>query len=131
MSNRKKKWSIMKQFLKFGIVGVSNTLISLLIYYILIYFDIDYVVANAIGFIVGVLNSYYWNNKYVFDKSHSGNIKPIIKTFLSYGLTFILSTILLVVMVDFFIFSKVVAPIINLIITIPLNFLLNKFWAFR
>ena len=124
-------WNVIKQFIKFGIVGVSNTLISLLIYYVLIYFKINYIVANTIGFIVSVLNAYYWNNRYVFKKSNEGNLRPMIKTFVSYGTTFVLSTILLVVMVDYLNISNIIAPILNLIITIPLNFLLNKFWAFK
>lgn len=122
---------IIIQFIKFGMVGVSNTLISLLIYYALIYFNINYVIANTIGFVVSVLNAYYWNNKYVFNKSDEGNLKPLIKTFASYGATFVLSTILLIVMVDYLSISQILAPILNLIITIPLNFLLNKFWAFK
>ena len=124
-------WNVIKQFIKFGIVGVSNTLISLLIYYVLIYFKINYIVANTIGFIVSVLNAYYWNNRYVFEKNNEGNLRPMIKTFVSYGTTFVLSTMLLVVMVDYLNISNIIAPILNLIITIPLNFLLNKFWAFK
>ncbi|AGF59157.1 putative flippase GtrA [Clostridium saccharoperbutylacetonicum] len=124
-------WKIIIQFIKFGIVGASNTLISLLIYYVLIYFKVNYIVANTIGFIVSVLNAYYWNNRYVFKKSNKGNLKPMIKTFVSYGTTFVFSTILLVVMVDHLNLSNIIAPILNLIITIPLNFILNKFWAFK
>lgn len=122
---------IIIQFIKFGMVGASNTLISLLIYYILIYFNINYVIASTVGFIVSVLNSYYWNNKYVFNKSDDGNLKSLIKTFVSYGATFVLSTILLIIMVDYLSISQILAPILNLVITIPLNFVLNKFWAFK
>lgn len=128
---KKDSVKIIIQFIKFGMVGVSNTLISLLIYYALIYFNTDYVISNTIGFVVSVLNAYYWNNKYVFNKSDGGNLKPLIKTFASYGATFILSTILLIIMVDYLSISQILAPILNLIITIPLNFLLNKFWAFK
>ena len=53
------------------------------------------------------------------------------KTYLSYGITFVLSTVLLYLEVDIFCWSAVISPIINLMITIPLNFFLNKFWAFR
>ncbi len=129
--DKKQSWKIAKQFIKFGIVGVANTLISLLTYYILVYFKINYIIANTIGFIVSVINAYYWNNKFVFKKSDSSNFKAIIKTFISYGTTFVLSTILLIVMVDYLEISEIIAPIINLIITIPLNFLLNKFWTFK
>lgn len=129
--NKKNFFDLVKQFIKFGIVGLSNTFISLAIYYVLIYLNINYILANTIGFIISVLNSYYWNNKFVFKKSQSGNLKPLLKTFMSYGATFILSTILLFIMVDYLNISKLIAPILNLVITIPLNFLLNRFWAFK
>lgn len=119
------------QFIKFGIVGLSNTFISLSIYYILIYFETNYLVANTVAFVISVLNAYYWNNKFVFEKGDKGNIKPLIKTFMAYGITFILSTILLFIIVNRLNVSQIIAPLINLIITIPLNFLLNKFWAFK
>jgi len=129
--NKKELLKLAAQFIKFGIVGLSNTLISLATYYILIYFGINYIVANTVGFFISVLNAYYWNSKFVFKKSNENNLKPMIKTFVSYGATFVLSTILLIAMVDYLNISKIIAPALNLIITIPLNFLLNKFWAFK
>ena len=113
-----------KQFIKFGLVGISNTLISLGMYYLLYFLGVNYLIANTVGFVVSVLNSYYWNNKYVFKKTQKGHLKPLIKTFL-------LSTVLLFVMVQYFSVSEVVAPVVTLVITIPLNFLMNKFWAFK
>ena len=125
-------YSFINQFTKFGLVGVSNTAISLAIYYAFIFINPAlYIVGNTVGFVVSVLNSYYWNNKYVFQKSEQGHLKTILKTFMAYGSTFVLGTILLFVMVEILGISKYLAPIINLIITIPLNFLINKFWAFK
>lgn len=131
INNKKNLLNTAIEFIKFGIVGVSNTLISLCIYYILVYFNMNYIIANTSGFIISVLNAYYWNNKYVFNKTTKGILQPLIKTFASYGVTFVLSTVLLVIMVDCLNISQIIAPILNLIITIPLNFLLNKFWAFK
>ncbi|MBE6023223.1 MAG: GtrA family protein [Cellulosilyticum sp.] len=122
---------LIKQFIKFGIVGISNTSISLGIYYILVYLGSNYILANTTGFIVSVINAYYWNNKVVFKKGNLKDVKALLKTFTSYGLTFILSTLLLFIMVNYLHISELIAPVINLIITIPLNFLLNKFWAFK
>ena len=121
----------MKQFIKFGIVGVSNTAISLAVYYVFVFISQDlYIVGNTIGFVVSVLNAYYWNNKFVFNKTEKGNTKLLIKTFTSYGGTFLLGTALLFVMVNYVGISEKIAPMINLFITVPLNFLLNKFWTF-
>lgn len=131
INNNEKIIVIIKQFLKFGIVGVSNTLISLIIYYTLVYFKCNYIIANAIGFIISVLNAYYWNKHYVFKNKNQSKLKEIIKVYFSYGITFVLSTVLLYEMVDVLHVSKYIAPIINLCITVPLNFILNKLWAFK
>lgn len=123
---------LIQQFIKFGIVGVSNTAISLAIYYVFVLINRKwYIIGNTVGFFVSVLNAYYWNNKYVFKKTGKGTAKALLKTYLSYGSTFLLGTATLFLMVHFLHVSEVLAPIINLVITIPINFLLNKFWAFK
>jgi len=124
--------SFAKQFIRFGIVGVSNTLIALTIYYILLLIGVHYILSNVIAFAISVQNAYYWNRKYVF-KQVKGSKKgrQLARVYVSYGFTFLLSTGLLFLMVDVLGISELIAPLINLCITIPLNFLLNKFWAFH
>ena len=123
------------QFIKFGIVGLSNTVISYGIYVVLTFIGVQYVFANIIAFVISVLNSFFWNNRFVFKKKNSENRNPwwsLIKTFLTYGLTgLVLSNILLIAFVELFNISKYLAPLLILIITVPLNFFINKFWAFR
>lgn len=124
--------SFAEQFVKFGIVGISNTLISLLIYYIFIFINMDlYIIGSIVGFFVSVLNSYYWNNRYVFKAEERNHVKTIFKTYVSYGISAVLSIVLLVFLVEVCNISEIIAPIINLAITVPLNFLMNKYWAFK
>lgn len=48
------------QFLKFGMVGVSNTAISLLIYYFFLWLSEElYLVGSIVGWIVSVANSFF------------------------------------------------------------------------
>lgn len=122
---------ILTQFIKFGIVGCSNTILSLGIYYFLIHYGVNYLISNTVGFVISVLNAFYWNSKYVFKERKSGSLNALVKVYLSYGVTFILSSLLLYVMVDIIYISPKIAPIINLVITIPLNFILNKVWAMK
>ena len=57
--------------------------------------------------------------------------KALLKTYVSYGFTgIILNNILLVLWVRVIGINKMLAPIINLIINIPINFFMNKLWAF-
>jgi len=125
-------WKLLKQFIKFGIVGVSNTLIHLAIYYSLLFLGLHHILANIIAFMISVLNAYYWNNKYVFkQEGKSSSLSKLTKVYASYGFTLILSTGLLFLMVDIIGISRYIAPIINLAITVPTNFILNKYWVFR
>ena len=47
------------------------------------------------------------------------------------GTGLILNNILLIFWVDIMGIHEMLGPILNLFITIPLNFLLNKYWAFK
>lgn len=131
------------QFVKFGIVGVTNTVISYVLYagslLIMKNYEIlpgfDYLIAQVIAFVLSVLWSFYWNNKYVFkigDGEGRSIWKSLIKTYISYSFTgLFLSAILLILWVRVFGISEFLAPILNLMISVPLNFIINKFWAFK
>lgn len=58
-------------------------------------------------------------------------LKRLGKTYVSYGGTSILSNVLLWIEVTFFSVNKTIAPIVNLLVTIPLNFIINKLWTFK
>lgn len=121
-----------EQFIKFGIVGCSNTLINLAVYYTCIHLGFHYLIAYTIGFLVSVCNAFYWNNKYIFkNKQESSLPKAFLKVVISYGLSFLLSILLMGIMVELLSISSLLAPLLKLAITIPLNFFLNKVWAFR
>ncbi|MCR4648696.1 MAG: GtrA family protein [Lachnospiraceae bacterium] len=138
ISESKKKTLI--QFIKFGFVGLSNTLLSYALYMITIWalkplhFAYDYVVGNLVGFFLSVLWSFFWNNKHVFtvEEGRKRNwVLALLKTYMSYAFTGILLTnVLSYLWVDIIGLPKEVAPLINLVITVPLNFIINKFWAF-
>ena len=126
-------WNGFVQFVKFGIVGLTNNIICYVVYLILIGLGMHYTPSNIIGFTVSVFNSYYWNNKYVFnDEEVRVWWKAFIKTYISYaGTGIVLSNVLLYFWIDYLGVSSVIAPLINLVITIPINFIVNKFWAYK
>ncbi len=131
------------QFVKFGIVGVSNTIISYVLYVgSLLVFQkysllpqMDYLAAQAIAFVLSVLWSFYWNNKLVFKEKEGERRclwRALLKTYVSYSFTgLFLNSVLLVLWVRVLHISEFLAPVINLVVSVPVNFLINKFWAFR
>lgn len=132
------------QFVKFGIVGISNTLVSYIVYIVSlllfrkinIFIKSDIFIAQIVAYILSVLWSFLLNNKYVFQKQNGRRrgelLQALLKTYASYFLTgIIINLVLLHIQVNILGVSEYVAPIINLIITVPINFLLNKYWAFK
>ena len=123
------------QFIKFGIVGASNTLIAYVIYSICVYLGIHYLLANALGFFISVLNAYYWSDRFVFKKGECESrsaIWTLAKTYTAYGSTgLLLASIFLYLYVDKLHISEYIAQLLVLVVTIPLNFIINKFWSFK
>ena len=122
------------QFIKFGLVGVGNTLVSWACYYLFLWINPDlYIVGSIVGTVVSIAHAFFWNDRFVFkgnERDFKSTMKRLGKTYVSYGFTSLLGTVLLWLEVRVFGISKALAPIINLLITVPLNFLINKFWTF-
>lgn len=132
------------QFVKFALVGVTNTLMSTFINWgTLLLLDqlggfegIDKYIGNTVAFILSVLWSYMLNSKFVFKESEDGEKrvwwKTLLKTYAAYAFTGLgLSNIIAWLCVDVWGISKYIAPLINLVISVPINYVMNKFWAYR
>lgn len=136
-------YASLMQFLKFGIVGLSNTIISYVLYVVILILFMKleilqtnrYLAAQGIAFVVSVVWSFYWNNRVVFtlqEGEKRSAIKSFVKTFVSYSFTgLVLNSALLILWVRVLHISEFIAPVINLLISVPLNFIINKRWAFK
>ena len=129
-------WSRMKEFVKFGIVGGINTGLNLVIYWICVGLGIHYLVANTVGFVITVAISYVLNNIFTFQPSDGGkrewSFRTLFKVYVSYFATgMVLNSLLLWFWNDLIGINENLAPVLNLFVTVPLNFLLNKLWAYR
>ncbi|MFF2912159.1 GtrA family protein [Paenibacillus sp. NPDC057934] len=127
----KKFFPLILQFIKFGIVGGINTIISLMIYYILIYVSVHYMYANVIGYFISSVGGYYLNKMWVFKTQQVKARSSITKYYIIYGSSLLINIVTMYVWVDLLNIPKILAPILTLIITIPYNFILNKLWAFK
>lgn len=129
------------QFVKFGIVGISNTVISYALnvatLLLLRPFQVnwDYIAGNLVAFTLSVLWSFYWNNRYVFilEEGESRSLfRALLKTYISYGFTgVVLNNIMSWIWISIVEVSKYIAPMINLFVSVPLNYAINKLWAFK
>ena len=120
------------QFLKFGVVGATNTLVYFAVYYVCVALDPAwYIVGHLAGWAVSVFNAWFWSRRYVFVNGRSSGGAQLVKSYVAYGSTAMLGTFLLWVVVEACGLSEWLAPWLTLVVTIPLNFLINKYWTFR
>ncbi len=131
------------QFVKFALVGVTNTVVSYLInaatLFVLGHFGLfpntDIYIGNTVAFFLSVLWAFVLSNKFVFkeDETKEKRVwwKTLIKTYLAYAFTGLgLSNLISHVGVNVFHLNKYIPPLINLVVAVPINFVLNKFWAY-
>ena len=153
------KNKLLKQIVSFGLVGVLNTLVSQIIYMLCLSFGMHYLIASIIGFVISVLHAYLWQTKLVFkeDESLEKRVwwKVLLKTYAAYAFTgLFLNNVLLILWIDVIRIDRftppltelavslgfkyenkelaeVIAPLLNIFVNVPLNFIINKFWAYR
>ena len=112
--SKKEFVALLAQFIKFGLVGVSNTAVSMAVNYIFLWISPDlYMVGSVLGTILSIANAFFWNDKFVFTGNANdwcSKLKRLGKTYVSYGGTSILSNVLLWIEVTFFGVNSLLHP---------------------
>ena len=125
----------LRRVLGFGLVGVSNTVVSYVVFVLLTRLGLHYFAANACGFVAGAINSYLWNSRLVFKTAGEGQRQGML-TFARSTVAGVVSNVLvggatLGLLINGLGVSELVAPIVNLAVTFPVNYLLCRLWAYR
>jgi putative flippase GtrA len=119
------------QFAKFGVVGVSNTLIFFLVYTLLWkVFGVWYVAASGIGFAVGAVNGFLWNRAWTF-KGHVGDALTPVRWFVVQSSGLLINLGLVYLFVDGVGLGKLEGQAVTIAIVTVVTFLVNRAWTFR
>jgi len=129
------------QFIKFGIVGAVNTLLSVGVAAVAMWLGLSENWAQVAGFVVGIINAFYWNRSHVFHAKEGQKIHvQLIKTFAVYLTTFLIFNLGLLNL-EKAIWGTDVATweglyryvflLVNLVFTVPINFFGIKLWAMK
>jgi putative flippase GtrA len=122
---------VLIQFVKFGTVGVSNTLITFIVYTVLLkVFGVWYLAASAIGFLVGATNGFLLNRRWTF-KEHVGDALTPVRWGIVQGCGLGLNVLLLFALVDGARLDKLLSQAFAMGVVTVLTFLVNRAWTFR
>ena len=140
---------IFLQAVKFGVVGIVNTLITLvIIWFMTKRMDCSEALSNFVGYIIGLLNSFLLNRKWTFDSKVNmlgGAFRFLLVFAVCYVLQLgvllylnrtcpddpplysLLEPVLIVLKIDSLFYIQIFA----MVVYTALNFLFNKYFTFK
>ena len=121
-----------KQFVKYGLVGVLNTIITISVIFIFMkLLNVSYIISNIVGYLFGFINSFFLNKIWTFKENIKINAK--IK-YLQFSLVSFIA--LLVNLFFLYVFTEllgiyyIISQVLAIGIALIINFLGNKIWTF-
>ena len=123
------------QFIRFALIGVSNTAVHYAVFALLVtLFSMQYLIASAIGYVCGLINSYLLNRSWTF-RARARPMKRRVGEFVRFGLVNALAlTVNLLVMrglVELMSVTPYISQLFAIGLALVVNFLGNRFWTFR
>jgi putative flippase GtrA len=119
----------MEQFLKFGVVGFLNTLITIVSFQLFIHFEVNYIFANIFAYFLGMTNSFVWNKNWVF-REKLFRVSLLVKFVIVNLISIVFNTWMLYLLVKGLNIYTTMAQILSTGLGLVINFTLNKKWAF-
>lgn len=120
-----------KQILKFGTIGVLNTLVDMGTFALLDFIGIYYMIAQTIAYSFGVINSYVFNKNWTFEDTGKEDPTKFVKFIAVNLLTLAVSLLLMNLFVGYVHLGKMVSKILTTGVIQFLNFFGYKFLVFR
>ncbi len=120
-----------KQFIKYGLVGVSNTLITLSIIFVFMkLLNVPYIPSNAVGYLFGFINSFFLNKIWTF-KSKESIGKESFFFILIFIICYSIQLVFLIILKEIILVKPEFAQIIAMGFYTVMNFLGNKYITFK
>ncbi|WP_245204196.1 GtrA family protein [Ammoniphilus resinae] len=114
---------ISNEFFRFVLVGILNTAATYIIYLLFLYL-FNHNISYTIAYILGILIGYFLNSKITF------RVELTLKKFIQFPLVYLIQYLINLVMLNVLIFNldvdKRIAPLLVIIISIPITFILSK-----
>lgn len=121
----------MVRFVRFSITGLLNTAVDFSLFMILSYFGVWLLVAQAVGYTGGMLNSYLVNRSWTFGSREPIVGRQLVRFVFSNLIQLVLSMFLLQGLVVGMGLSKLVGKLLTVGFILTLSFFINRLWVFR
>ena len=122
---------LLKQFVKFGLVGTVNTILTLTIIYLTVkVMDIHYIIGNGAGYIAGFTNSFILNKIWTF-KSRGPVLRESIMFIVIFGICYFVQLMVLMLLIEVLRMDTFISQAVSMVPYTILNFLGNRYITFK
>ncbi|MEK7072152.1 MAG: GtrA family protein [Patescibacteria group bacterium] len=126
------KYPVTKQFIKFCLVGSTNMVIDIFVYWFFTrIFSVYYLLAAVFSFVVAVTWSFFMNRRWTFRHNGHNTTSQYVKFFVVNISVMVLNLSFLFIFVDWFGFYDLIVKLAAAVVFSLVNFSFNKFWTFR
>jgi putative flippase GtrA len=119
-----------RQFVKYGLVGASNTVITFVTYTVLVKLGVQYLIAVVLGYCVGSLNSYIFNRHWTFQAADIAHSTAGTRFAIVQAVAIAANVALLYVFVHHLGVAKIPAQAILTLPVLAVTFFANRWWSF-
>ncbi len=120
------------QFIKFGIVGVLNTVVQFGVFFVLFRsLAFPMLVASGLGYIAGIVNSYFVNRVWTFEIEERKTTREFIRFALVSVIAMGMNLSALKILVAEFGLVPEIGQVLAIGFSMTINFAGNKWWTFR
>lgn len=115
-----------RQIFKFCIIGTMNAAITYITLFLLSELGVNELLANFIGYILVLINSFLWSRFWIFKSQNKNILKEIIFFVSAFFLAYLLQFTSFSILVRIFNINQYLANLIGLVVFGATNFIANK-----
>ena len=119
------------QFLRFCTVGLGNTAVDFNVFFLLNLGGVPYLLAQAISYSAGVINSFIFNRKWTFRVERKANLLEATSFFIVNGLSLLTSFGMLAVLHDVNHLNLWLGKCLATGAAIVVNYIGSRLWVFN
>jgi putative flippase GtrA len=116
--------------LKFLVAGGINTVVTYVVYVLLVRLGWHYTLALFTEYTIGIIAGYNMNRHWTF-AGHGSHVRSALKYCVTYGIVFCLNLVLLGLIVELGVLGPIAGQLGVLGTITAISFLLQNFWVFR